>query len=173
MLPTLSKPQLDKAVLEALGAMHNLGAYSPNIYKSTYAAMEGNIYIKACQIAIISARQVLKRQKEADKMLEVNESRNDRQEIADVMWALYREIKADFVAHESKFPAVDAYEELLKVKNLDLSGYRIFLVFWRIPQDEGIFDHPRVIAACSAHPVLPDRGETKMRINNEKPYSFI
>lgn len=172
VLPKLSKSELDKAVLDALKAMHNLGAEHPNIHRSG-----STIYIRACQLAIVSAREaVVRSEKVREEQEESEESAEriaDRNKVAGEIYVLYNELKAECFENDTEFPAVDAYVILLRVKNLDLSGYGNWMLFWRIPQDNEIWDHPKVIEACSNHPQLPNRGPTKMRINNEKPYSFI
>lgn len=157
----IPKEVIREAILRCLRELHFLGAEVPGVYGSM-AAMS----TQAFQVASTYVAGKLREAREKQEAFAAKE-----EHLADLAtreykfqdaWTKYQEFKDK---HDGD--KVRAFCDFLK-SDIDLQGYSYFLVCYRIPMDERIYDNEEVIDAFNAHPVLHDREKSRMEINGNR-----
>lgn len=143
---SITNEELEAGTFAVLRRLHDLGAAHPNVYATAH-----NDNVQAFQAGcnkIISMRRSAEDKKEFEGIPHKNDEK------AQAILSVWEELK-------EKLGAVKAYKELLQMDSefLNMGGYGYFLVSYRIPMNEGIYNNDEVIDAHNAHPILHDRNK--------------
>lgn len=167
--------ELDSSLIEfgLMKALHYMSLenveYPSKILPSVYIKAFGRA-ASSLRLKIAEKKQRIINEKIQDEVIEETAKRN---KVASEILTCYSELKKEAHQQDINNPSVWAYKELLQDKRLDLSGYAYFFISYRLPSDEGIYNHPDVIAAHNNHPVLHKRGQVNMMINGERANSLF
>lgn len=145
--------ELDIATKSVLIAMRQRGMSSPKIYYE-----KNELVISAYQMGVEKLREMLRDREQKVDVAAWETERLASKPVQEIVWERYAACKAHIkdigvtedIAFQSWKMLVDRHLDSL----LDLGGYAFFLVAWKIPQSEGIFDHEELIDICNAEPRL-------------------
>ena len=171
----LSGKAMHKALLAGLSALHEHGAFHPNVHKATENGNTNSIYLKGFHAAIRQVREravavksyTEQRQKEREK----SEAMAEQNTIAARLYEIYSQYKEHYVEAGVDNPKVAAYQMLMKIQDIQLefNGYAYFVICMKIPQEQNIYYHDEVVKAWNEHPLTHTRefGTPKFTVSGE------
>ena len=160
---------LDKGTLAILTAMRQHGATSPKVYYEREA-----LAIRAFQAGMQKVRELSEAATEAAERLQFEQDRAKQREVRLPVITQVNEAFDSYKEEASKIPvpnpALSAWKSLVNnLDDFDLRGIGYFLISWRIPRENGIWDHPDVIAIMKSNSRLMNRkGPSKLTIGDKK-----
>ena len=147
---------MKKGILSSLKTMHQLGAEHPNIYTSK----KNSIYVNSCKagVACIKKHMEIDERIRADQeeIAKVSKLVEQRSKVAAEIYRIYGAIRAKYIEVGLDDDLdLKSYLGLLDVDlGMELYGYALYLVVWKIPTESGIYYHDRVIEAHNKHPII-------------------
>jgi len=177
----LSGKAMHKALLAGLSALHEHGAFHPNVHKATENGNTNSIYLKGFHAAIRQVREratAVKSYTEQRKVeREKSEAIAEHDTIAARLYEIYSQYKEHYVEAGVKNPKVAAYQALMKCEDIQLrlEGYAYYVVSMKIPLEQNIYYDDAVVKAWNEHPRTHKRefGSPKFTVNNQPVNPFM
>lgn len=175
----LSNKAMHKALLAGMKALHEHGAFHPNVHKATENGNMNSVYMKGFHAAIdrvqerAAAVETYKEQREMER--ETSEQMAARDKTASHLYEVYSQYKEHFFEAEVDDPKIEAYKALLQLPNLDLEGYAYYIVGIKIPFEQNIYYKDEVVAAWNEHPRTHKRefGKPRFEINGQSSHPLM
>lgn len=164
--PDIDAATLHQALIAALKTFQLSEARHPNVYKSN-----SPIVVEAFQTAMIKIRYIEAREEalkeKREEQAQISNAIAERNVIASQIYDLFNEWKEWAFKQGYEYPALEAWKTIIKDPKIALEGYVYYLVAIKLPQENDIYEHPELIKICCSDPRLPDRGESRMKVNGE------